>query len=313
MKDFFNKLKEKQTEANLRNEAEQNLRKEHLTQLESQQAMRSSVFHPLESRKRKKEIKQLQQEIDTYERRTQAKKALPILIIILVVSFCGLFIMEKSTEKDIPRSSTPDVELSDSIAADNSNKNTSTDSATVDSDNRDSDGPITTNNDKLDDTLAVDSENHLTAENLTIRTRTDYAHNDGNITLGQNEGVTITIKSKDCTLDINDIILVYDEDLLTAIITRKDDSTLDVYVTGNIACTTDIFICTAYDVATNNTDVLGYTIDIVKLDAEKGGIVYTTPYGEKYHFSEACAGENAIKTTLYDATAVGYTPCKKCS
>lgn len=42
-------------------------------------------------------------------------------------------------------------------------------------------------------------------------------------------------------------------------------------------------------------------------------IVYITPTGEKYHFSAACAGENASSITLNQAKAHGYQPCKKCA
>lgn len=41
--------------------------------------------------------------------------------------------------------------------------------------------------------------------------------------------------------------------------------------------------------------------------------VYITPYGEKYHFSSACAGENAMATTLNKAKASGKGACGKCA
>lgn len=41
--------------------------------------------------------------------------------------------------------------------------------------------------------------------------------------------------------------------------------------------------------------------------------VYVTPYGEKYHFSSACAGENATATTLNKAKASGKDACGKCA
>ena len=41
--------------------------------------------------------------------------------------------------------------------------------------------------------------------------------------------------------------------------------------------------------------------------------VYTTPSGEKYHYSKSCAGKNAIEKTLNTAIAQGYDPCKKCA
>lgn len=41
-------------------------------------------------------------------------------------------------------------------------------------------------------------------------------------------------------------------------------------------------------------------------------IVYITPTGKKYHYSQACAGKNAIETTL-DSASINYDPCKKCA
>ena len=40
--------------------------------------------------------------------------------------------------------------------------------------------------------------------------------------------------------------------------------------------------------------------------------VYVTPKGKRYHKSASCAGSSAQKTTLDDAAARGYTPCKNC-
>lgn len=40
--------------------------------------------------------------------------------------------------------------------------------------------------------------------------------------------------------------------------------------------------------------------------------VYITPTGKKYHYSQACAGKNAILTTL-DSASINYDPCKKCA
>ena len=42
------------------------------------------------------------------------------------------------------------------------------------------------------------------------------------------------------------------------------------------------------------------------------GHVYITPTGECYHYSRACAGKNAIETSMENATAY-YRPCKKCT
>ncbi len=42
-----------------------------------------------------------------------------------------------------------------------------------------------------------------------------------------------------------------------------------------------------------------------------GRTVYTTPYGEKYHYSSSCAGKNATPNDYYDVCD-WYDPCKKC-
>ena len=39
--------------------------------------------------------------------------------------------------------------------------------------------------------------------------------------------------------------------------------------------------------------------------------VYITPTGKKYHYSQACAGKNAMKTTMTKVKNT-YSPCKKC-
>lgn len=41
--------------------------------------------------------------------------------------------------------------------------------------------------------------------------------------------------------------------------------------------------------------------------------VYRTPTGERYHYSAACAGDNATEITLEEAQAIGLTPCGKCA
>lgn len=40
---------------------------------------------------------------------------------------------------------------------------------------------------------------------------------------------------------------------------------------------------------------------------------YITPTGKRYHLSQSCAGENAIQTTIADASEKGYTACAKCA
>ena len=88
---------------------------------------------------------------------------------------------------------------------------------------------------------------------------------------------------------------------------------LKAYVTGKKPGDSEFFICTEYDLATKGENVEGYYLNIRKLDSSEGRIVYVTPSGEKYHFSESCAGDGATKTTYRDATVYEYEPCGKCA
>ncbi|MDP4153781.1 MAG: hypothetical protein Q8865_10175 [Bacillota bacterium] len=59
----------------------------------------------------------------------------------------------------------------------------------------------------------------------------------------------------------------------------------------------------------------GFKVSVInKKDSVKkpGDTVYITPTGKKYHYSEKCAGKNAIATTLDEAKKKGLQPCGKC-
>lgn len=49
-----------------------------------------------------------------------------------------------------------------------------------------------------------------------------------------------------------------------------------------------------------------------KTTKDNSRTVYTTPTGEKYHFSKSCAGKNARERTLNEVKDT-YDPCKKCA
>ncbi len=46
---------------------------------------------------------------------------------------------------------------------------------------------------------------------------------------------------------------------------------------------------------------------------DKGDYVYVTPTGKRYHYSKACAGENASLSSINRAMEQGLTGCKKCT
>ena len=157
----------------------------------------------------------------------------------------------------------------------------------------------------------------LTVNDLNVSTMNDYAHIKSDVIfLGNNEGVTITVKASAKGLDTDDILFIYDENLLSVKAKEPFDvdkqTCFEYYVTGNKACNTSIAIVTTYDYLTLGENTSGFILDIIKADSTDGRIVYVTPTGERYHFSEKCAGEYAIKTTYRDATAYEYQPCGKC-
>jgi hypothetical protein len=65
-----------------------------------------------------------------------------------------------------------------------------------------------------------------------------------------------------------------------------------------------------------DTDDIGgydYTAHLDDGDEPESPTAYITPSGKRYHLSQSCAGENAIKTTIAEASDKGYTPCMNCA
>lgn len=187
--------------------------------------------------------------------------------------------------------------------------------------------PIETQPPTEDITIPPETTNHtqtwdgieLTISDLSVNTESDYAHVDTDvILLGNNEGVSITITIEKGHVTLDDLIVYYEDDLLNVKVSTpaaSDHRTVfELYVTGRTACKTELLICTAYDLATLGEDNTScFILDILKLDSTEGRIAYVTYSGDKYHFSAACAGDSAIKTTFHDVAAYEYDPCGKCA
>lgn len=88
----------------------------------------------------------------------------------------------------------------------------------------------------------------------------------------------------------------------------EDDSSLFVYTITALSEGESTLTLSASDGKTNSDPL---TFHVSKKDTSR--TVYTTPTGERYHFSAACAGENSSSCTLNQAKSMGYTPCKKCA
>lgn len=70
--------------------------------------------------------------------------------------------------------------------------------------------------------------------------------------------------------------------------------------------------CYEYDLEPNSDDIPAYDY-VAEIDKDNSPTAYITPSGKRYHLSQSCAGENAIKTTIAEASDNGYTPCMNCA
>lgn len=70
--------------------------------------------------------------------------------------------------------------------------------------------------------------------------------------------------------------------------------------------------CYEYGLEPDEEDIPAYDY-AAELDKANSPTAYITPSGKRYHLSQSCAGENAIQTTIADASDKGYTPCAKCA
>lgn len=94
----------------------------------------------------------------------------------------------------------------------------------------------------------------------------------------------------------------------TEVITTEESTTEEVKQES----TTELITKAIIDVVEDNTKT--DLTEQIEYSTEKksGRTVYTTPTGEKYHCSSACAGRNAIERDYNDVEGV-YEPCKKCA
>ena len=160
-------------------------------------------------------------------------------------------------------------------------------------------------------------EKGLLVSKLSVDCWTDYNHvSNSSIHLGNNEGVTFKISTGIEVKDKEEFIFEYNESLLNLTVQDFDNeggnTTIIVYVTGLKECDTELLITTEYEIYEMDEEAKCLVYDIHKLDSSEGKVVYITDYGKKYHYSSACAGESAVKTTRYDAELLELGPCGTC-
>ncbi len=337
MNNPFEKIKERIASKNSRLAEEQCKRIERLQELENETKKRNGfhIPHPIKTMQNKKEMKQLRKEIEAYNDIKKNKVLAITLVAAFVVCFGIVGIMaEKDIENHDDSSSVAQVEELTSVPSgyilpyalrgssapanvlelDAKAKETTDEAdenATSGSDNvsaQSSDAPESEEQDIL----------KLTADDLSVSYLSDYAHVDSEtVYLGNGEGVTITVDTSVTSVTAEDILLFYDEELLSAktedAIEVENKTRIEFYITGKSSCSTQIAIITNYDYLTKGDKAEGFVFDVEKLDSSEGKVCYVTPYGEKYHFKEKCAGKNAVRTTFRDAATCGYEPCGKCA
>lgn len=175
--------------------------------------------------------------------------------------------------------------------------------------------------DEEDDTEYDEEEinyNKVSASQLSVSYSTDYFHMRSEwIYLGNDEGVTFTISTSVSGITWDDLFIYYDEEMITVDYEDSYEANgktyFKVYAEGLEEGKSEIMIFTVYDLITYGENASGYYFEVMKLDDYQGRVVYVTQYGEKYHYSAACAGDSCYTTTYYDAVGLDYGPCHKCA
>ena len=139
---------------------------------------------------------------------------------------------------------------------------------------------------------------------------------DDSVYLGTEERMTLTVKATGKKLEEDDLLVADSERILDIELTDKDVSDKSASFTytikGKKSGSTSLLVASKYDIYNEDQEkYLGVEMRI--LDKTEGRTVYYTIEGERYHYKESCAGENARPTTLYDAESVGRTPCGTCA
>ena len=127
--------------------------------------------------------------------------------------------------------------------------------------------------------------------------------------VGDQRMVTVYMRPIDLTMD-DFVIENSDETIISvsdiALATENEQTVLTFTVTGIGVGKASITIKGADGKTESNA--LQFTIN----EKDTSRTVYVTPYGEKYHYSAACAGSNATATTENKAARSGKERCKKC-
>ena len=344
MKKIINDLMEKKAQEALKKENEQIERKARLSELEEKnKGMRRKLLHPVKSVNDGKEIKKLKEDIAAFEKKKEEKRSILVLggilcflmIMLFATSLFGKSSNNKADETPVAMTASEaktenaigsTTEESTVIAEEQASTDNSVDSSTgftgEETDDLEEKGNAVVNETTEQVTEEIDAddvpiEQGLLFSELKINGQLDYAHvSNDSIYLGNDEGITFTIETENEVNDIEELVFDYDTSLLNHTVRDFDyedgKTTIIVYVTALEECNTEFIITTEYELEKRGEEAQGLIFSIRKLDSSEGKVVYVTPTGEKYHYSADCAGENAIRTTYYDAEMLEAEPCGRC-
>ena len=326
----FQKIKNRVEEKAEQKNEEQRQRIERLAELEATQNRKGfHIPNPVQSMRNKKELKKLRKEIAAFEERKHSTKIAIgcAALVVVLIGFCG--VMAAFEKDDVPFEEKPSASSSEYLDATHSTTADSTAPTSIETQPTEkTEAPIEETTSIIVTTEAPTVETappsepidclQLSASDLSVTTIMDYAHTDTDVLfLGNHEGVTISIVANGTDITWDALVLLYDETILNVELQSPENTetqtVLKAYVTGKKTGDSEFFICTEYDLSTKGEDTEGFYLDVRKLDSSEGRIVYVTRSGEKYHFSESCAGDGASKTTYRDATVYEYEPCGKCA
>ena len=172
----------------------------------------------------------------------------------------------------------------------------------------------------LEETLEDEEIPYHLVDDFEISYQTDYAHiSGGDVTLGNDEKLSIVLTAKPDGLVEDDFIFYCEDEQLVYTIDSIEDNETSHQTIFRLTVRSlsegyhDFAIFSTYDILSLGEESPGIELHVDSLNSRDGRIVYVTDTGEKYHYSYACAGENATATTLFDAEAYEYEPCSKCA
>lgn len=122
---------------------------------------------------------------------------------------------------------------------------------------------------------------------------------------------TVTCYMKPLGLTQEDFVIENSDDSIISVtniaVGSEDDKTVLTFDVTGVGVGKATIKIKGADGKTESNE-LQFTIN----EKDTSPTVYVTPYGEKYHFSAACAGKNATKTTQNKAIRSGKDRCGKC-